>query len=596
MAGRKQRGTLALTAGVAIIMAVLFANAVISYQNTQQLVSNNAWVQHTFQVISELELTLSLLKDVETGQRGYLITHDSVYLEPYQQAMSEIGGHVDRVATLTGDNEIQQHRIPQLRQLVAERLNIARENIDLEQNGKHAEAVGSVISQAGKSKMDQVRDLVGEMRNEEDLLLRERVESSHQALRHSIVSFVVATLLALIFVLIYYLVARRELWQSLEATQAIQERESWLHTTLRSIGDAVIATDRKGAVKFLNGVAETLTGFSSHEAEGKPIGEIFPISNEVTKKVVENPVEKVLESGLIIGLANHTVLRHREGHETPIEDSAAPITDEAKNIIGVVLVFRDVTQHRLAQESARKSEKLAAAGRLAATIAHEINNPLEAVTNLLFLARTAESFEEAKQYMSSADQELARVAHITRQTLGFVRATVAASETRISTLLEEVLMVYSGRIRARQIEVVKDFSHDAPITAVRGDLVQVFSNLVSNALDAMGTGGKLSLIAKAADGGVMFVIQDSGSGVTVANRQRIFDAFFTTKSDVGTGLGLWVVKDLLNKFGGTIEVESNTEPPDQGTRFTLFIPSVVTSEPLISRSESTVNQSGASEI
>jgi PAS domain S-box-containing protein len=596
LAGRKQRGTLALTAGVAIIMAVLFANAVISYQNTQQLVSNNAWVQHTFQVISELELTLSLLKDVETGQRGYLITHDSVYLEPYQQAMSEIGGHVDRVATLTGDNEIQQHRIPQLRQLVAERLNIARENIDLEQNGKHAEAVGSVISQAGKSKMDQVRDLVGEMRNEEDLLLRERVESSHQALRHSIVSFVVATLLALIFVLIYYLVARRELWQSLEATQAIQERESWLHTTLRSIGDAVIATDRKGAVKFLNGVAETLTGFSSHEAEGKPIGEIFPISNEVTKKVVENPVEKVLESGLIIGLANHTVLRHREGHETPIEDSAAPITDEAKNIIGVVLVFRDVTQHRLAQESARKSEKLAAAGRLAATIAHEINNPLEAVTNLLFLARTAESFEEAKQYMSSADQELARVAHITRQTLGFVRATVAASETRISTLLEEVLMVYSGRIRARQIEVVKDFSHDAPITAVRGDLVQVFSNLVSNALDAMGTGGKLSLIAKAADGGVMFVIQDSGSGVTVANRQRIFDAFFTTKSDVGTGLGLWVVKDLLNKFGGTIEVESNTEPPDQGTRFTLFIPSVVTSEPLISRSESTVNQSGASEI
>jgi len=596
LAGRKQRGTLALTAGVAIIMAVLFANAVISYQNTQQLVSNNAWVQHTFQVISELELTLSLLKDVETGQRGYLITHDSVYLEPYQQAMSEIGGHVDRVATLTGDNEIQQHRIPQLRQLVAERLNIARENIDLEQNGKHAEAVGSVISQAGKSKMDQVRDLVGEMRNEEDLLLRERVESSHQALRHSIVSFVVATLLALIFVLIYYLVARRELWQSLEATQAIQERESWLHTTLRSIGDAVIATDRKGAVKFLNGVAETLTGFSSHEAEGKPIGEIFPISNEVTKKVVENPVDKVLESGLIIGLANHTVLRHREGHETPIEDSAAPITDEAKNIIGVVLVFRDVTQHRLAQESARKSEKLAAAGRLAATIAHEINNPLEAVTNLLFLARTAESFEEAKQYMSSADQELARVAHITRQTLGFVRATVAASETRISTLLEEVLMVYSGRIRARQIEVVKDFSHDAPITAVRGDLVQVFSNLVSNALDAMGTGGKLSLIAKAADGGVMFVIQDSGSGVTVANRQRIFDAFFTTKSDVGTGLGLWVVKDLLNKFGGTIEVESNTEPPDQGTRFTLFIPSVVTSEPLISRSESTVNQSGASEI
>jgi signal transduction histidine kinase len=282
-------------------------------------------------------------------------------------------------------------------------------------------------------------------------------------------------------------------------------------------------------------------------------------------------------------------LRDRDGNETPIEDSAAPITDDDKNITGVVLVFRDVTQQRQAQDSARKSEKLAAAGRLAATIAHEINNPLEAITNLLFLARTTDSFETAKQYLSSADQELSRVAHITRQTLGFVRATVSASETRISTLIDEVLMVYSGRIRARQIQVKKDFAHDAPITAFRGDLVQVFSNLISNALDAMGPGGTLSLSAFARDGGVEFQITDSGTGISLANQQRIFDAFFTTKTDVGTGLGLWVVKDLMEKFGGTIELKSSTEPPNQGTSFILFIPSLVTHEPLAPHSESAVN-------
>ncbi len=589
MAGRNKQGTLALTAGVAIIMAVLLANSIISYLNTQQLVSNNGWVQHTFEVISELDLTLSQLKDAETGQRGYLITHDPVYLEPYHIASAGVSAHIDRLSDLTRDNEYQQRRIPQLRQLVTERLNIARENVELEQAGRHAEAISSVINNVGKSKMDQVRELVGDMRQAEERLLRERIANSQQGLRRTIVTFVVATFTALIFVLVYYLVARRELSLSLQAARAIKEREAWLHTTLRSIGDAVIATDRNGTVKFLNGVAEKLTGFSSHEAEGMPISEVFPIFNEVTKKVVENPVEKVLASGLIVGLANHTVLRNRDGQETPIEDSAAPIMDDDRNIFGVVLVFRDVTQQRLAEDSARKSEKLAAAGRLAATIAHEINNPLEAITNLLFLARTAESFDEARQYLSSADQELARVAHITRQTLGFVRATAAASETRISTLLEEVLMVYSGRIRARQIHVVKDFADDVAITAFRGDLVQVFSNLVSNALDAMGSGGTLGLSANATDGGVIFEIQDSGTGISAANQKRIFDAFFTTKTDVGTGLGLWVVKDLLEKFGGTIEVESSTEPPDQGTRFILFIPSVVAGDPVKPHSETAVN-------
>ena len=190
--------------------------------------------------------------------------------------------------------------------------------------------------------------------------------------------------------------------------------------------------------------------------------------------------------------------------------------------------------------------------------------------------------------MSSADQELARVAHITRQTLGFVRANATASETRISTLLDEVLMVYSGRILARQIQVVKDFAHDDPITAFRGDLVQVFSNLVSNALDAMNPGGTSKLSVRAREGGVEFQIQDSGTGITPENQRRIFDAFFTTKNDVGTGLGLWVVKDLLEKFGGTIRVESSTGSTNHGTRFILFIPSFVTSVSLEPQSKSAV--------
>ena len=368
MAGTQKQNTLSLTTGVLVVLAVLLVNAVISYLDIRRLVLNNGNVQHTFQVISELDVTLSLLKDVETGQRGYLITHDPAYLEPYNRASREISTHIDRLAVLT-TNAVQRQRIPQLRRLAAERIEIAKQNIELEQTGKHAEALTSVISLAGKSKMDNIRDLIGQMRAEEERLMRERTADSRESLRCAVITFLVATLTALVFVVIYYLVTRRELWRSLKAAQAIKERESWLHTTLRSIGDGVIATDRKGAVKFLNGVAEKLTGFSSLQAEGRPIAEVFPIFHEITKEPTENPVEKVLESGLVVSLANHTVLRDRDGKETPIEDSAAPITDGDKDIAGVVLVFRDVTQQRLAQDSARKSEKLAATGRLAATIA-----------------------------------------------------------------------------------------------------------------------------------------------------------------------------------------------------------------------------------
>ena len=151
MAARNKPGTLALTAGVAIIMAVLFANATISYLNTRQLVYNNGWVQHTFQVISELEITLSLLKDAETGQRGYLITHDRSYLEPYNQAVNEITGHIDKLAALTTDNDVQQRRIARLRPLVAERLRLAKENIDLEDSRKACASCGFCGQQRRKN-------------------------------------------------------------------------------------------------------------------------------------------------------------------------------------------------------------------------------------------------------------------------------------------------------------------------------------------------------------------------------------------------------------------------------------------------------------
>ncbi|HEX7287997.1 MAG TPA: CHASE3 domain-containing protein [Candidatus Angelobacter sp.] len=574
MGGREAKQAPALTVAVFLVLATLVASGIVSYRATAKVIANEKLVAHTLRVIAEVQTTLSLLTEAETGHRGYLLTRDPSYLAPYNQAVAELPGHLEKLEDLTADNPTQNRRVADLRQLVGERLEISKSIVDLEDKGQHASAMAVLLSARGKEKMNRVRTMVDEMMTAEDQLLEERSTDSQRSARQAITTFAAASLAALAFLLMFYLVARREVHKREEAAREIAEREAWLQTTLHSIGDAVIATDQNGKVKFLNAVAEQITGFASQEAGGRPIEDIFRIENEITRAPVENPVEKVLHSGKITGLANHTILIDRNGGEIPVEDSAAPIVDNAGKVLGVVLVFRDVTQQRRIQESARKAEKLAAAGRLAATIAHEINNPLEAVTNLLYLARTADSLAAAQNYLASADRELSRVAHITRQTLGFYRDSTVPVTIKVSALLEDVLAVYESRMRTKQITIEKDYKDEAAINTLRGELVQIFSNLIANALDALPAGGHLRLRTTPKRGGVEFEIEDNGVGIPPDNLERIFDAFFTTKTDVGTGLGLWVVKDLVEKQGGTVAVSSCSGGTDRGTRFIVFIPSM----------------------
>ena len=214
---------------------------------------------------------------------------------------------------------------------------------------------------------------------------RSGLSAEHSAAVVAIYSAAFVAIVGMI-VLAYFILHERKARE--RHAQELRDREEWFRGTLTSVGDGVIATDQQGIVTFLNPVAESLTGVSFAMAKGRPVQEIFPIFNEFSGKVATNPVEEVLNLGIVVGLANHTVLAHTDGRRIPIEDSAAPIRDDAGRTIGVVLVFRDATADRNSQEVLRKTEKLAAAARLSATVAHEINNPLEAVVNLLYIAKS----------------------------------------------------------------------------------------------------------------------------------------------------------------------------------------------------------------
>jgi PAS domain S-box-containing protein len=427
--------------------------------------------------------------------------------------------------------------------------------------------------------MDEIRQAIANMEREESVLEARRAAAYLNGVWWTRTSIFLTTALAVCgSVLLAYYILRE---MDLRERHAAQMRagEEWYRVTLTSIGDAVIAADPRGVVTFLNPAAEQLTGCTVSGAKGRPITEIFPIFNEHTHDPVENPVEKVMVQGKVVGLANHTVLRHRSGTLTPIEDSAAPIRDDREQLIGVVLVFRDATEDREAQEIIRKAEKLAAASRLAATVAHEINNPLEAVGNLVYLARLEPGIPMAAvEYLTFAEEQLERVSHIAKQTLAFYRESRKWETVDMAQLVESALKLYSNKLNTRQITVEKNYSECPLLLGSPGELKQVIANLISNATDAVGARGRIRLWvlsgSSSAAEAVIFRIEDDGPGIAAENLTRIFEPFFTTKEDVGTGLGLWVAKEIVERHGGAIEATSGTAVDLPGAVFTVTLPTM----------------------
>ena len=256
------------------------------------------------------------------------------------------------------------------------------------------------------------------------------------------------------------------------------------------------------------------------------------------------------------------------------------IREADDSISGVMVLGVDVTERKRAEETLRSTEKLAAVGRLASSIAHEINNPLEAVVNLLYLIEhSTEDATVVKEYAQSAQQELARVSQITTQTLRFFRQSTVRTRVRVSDVLKSVLSLYQGRFFNVNIVVEQRF-RDPEILCYEGEIRQVLNNLVGNAVDVLreDNGGRLLVRARAATHwstgarGVQITVADTGHGIDRLTQPRIFEAFFSTKGIGGTGLGLWVSAEIVKKHQGSLRVRSGTQAPHRGTVFTVFIP------------------------
>ena len=563
--------------GFGVLLAVLLVNSAVIRRQLAVQVENQGWVSHTKQVLFQLTTVELLLTDAETGQRGFLYTGDPQYLAPYELADKQVDGAVQKVADLTADNPRQQARILQLRSLTQQKLKELAAAISLYRSGDPEAARTLVLTNAGLRTMESIRALIAQMQQQEESLYAIRAAAYSQSIRITAACIYLTSILAACgLVLLAYFVLREIGLREKHAAE-IKQREEWFRVTLTSIGDGVIATDDTGNVIFINPVAERLTGRDFARAAGLPITQVFPIYNELTRQPVDNPVSKVMALGHVVGLANHTVLEHMDGTLIAIEDSAAPIRNDKGELTGVVLVFRDATAERRSQDLVRKTEKIAAAARLAATVAHEINNPLEAVNNLIFLAKARAGVPaDAIQDLKMAEDELARVSHVTRQTLGFYRESTSAGTVDMAALVDSVLKLYANKITSKKIVVYREFLPCPPLHAWAGELRQVVSNLVSNAIDAVEANGTLKVRVSCNEGEagdlVEFCVEDNGPGIAPEHLERVFEPFFTTKKEVGTGLGLYVSKQIVERHGGSIQVRSHSGNGSRGAVFSVLLP------------------------
>lgn len=347
-----------------------------------------------------------------------------------------------------------------------------------------------------------------------------------------------------------------------------------LAAIVESSEDAIVGKNLHGIVTSWNTGAERIFGYKAEEMIGKSIMKIIP------------PEHYEDESRILATVGRGDRIEHFEtvrikknGEPLEISLTISPVRDENGKIVGAAKIARDITHQKQAERALRTTERLASVGRLAATVAHEINNPLEAVTNLIFLARNAPQSEDKDKYLAMADEELERVSHLTKQTLGFYRESNGATGVRLGEVVESLLSVFSSRMRNKGIGACSDIREDVEVHAIPSEIRQVVANLLSNSIDATYAGGRIVVrIARSRrwkdgeDGGVRLTIADSGSGISPEIRARLFEPFFTTKKDVGTGLGLWITRNIVENHKGSIRVRSSTKAGRSGTVVSIFLP------------------------
>jgi PAS domain S-box-containing protein len=571
---------------------LLAAIGAVAVRRADRAIDAEGWVAHTSQVLVQSHDVRAELTAAESAALHYVLRGDESALHAYEGARAGLAPKVGALEPATADNPALKPRLAALRDALEtfaselEALVLLRREAGPE--AARVQLSGGELQRVGNA----ARRLLLEFELDEQRLMALRLaESAHQTRLLIALKLALVGTSALLVAAAAWMLNRRAGLQQEAERRAVREA-AHLRVTLDSCGDALIATDASGRVTLLNPVASALTGWKVDEAVGLPVDHVFRILNEFTRETVESPVSKAIREGKVVGLANHTVLIARDGTERPIDDSGAPIRDEHDGVIGVILVFRDVSA-RKRSEQARERLLLAEAEREAAVLAnqakdeflavlsHELRNPLAAMLGWLDLIRMGtldssgslraiESIERAALRQKRLVSDLLDVSRIVSGRFGVERRPFDLGRL-VADCVEE------ARPEAVAKGVALEHRAAARPLVVSGDperLEQVVENLLSNALKFTPRGGRIEVALGEADGRARVVVEDTGAGIAADMLPRIFERFWQARTRAarseGLGLGLAIVKHIVDEHGGTIVAES--DGPERGARFALELP------------------------
>jgi PAS domain S-box-containing protein len=533
--------------------------------------------------VSDQLLTLQQrVTDQETSLRAYQLTGLPSQLVPYNSAAPEIEATLTQMRNLPAVSGISDSDVNKLEHDIRTWQSWATGV--LEQPAPAPEAVTAALTQQGKSIMDGVhqdfQSALGTAAHERDTYdtkLNQRVSRFLQ--------FVLILALAAGITIGVFASSRLQRVSSAYelALQELQERnakvtasQQLLATTLESIGDAVISLSKQGHVRFMNAVAQKLTGWPLNDATNHPVGEVLRLVHPQTHQPMGDLLEDLDRSGAM-GLHQEGTLVARDGSEYAVDAKVSTVVDADGHSDGSVVVFRDVTELRKAEVTLIANEKLAVTGRLAASIAHEIHNPLDSVANLHFLISQETDPHRRSDYLKLAQQELGRTLQISRAMLSLYRESPMPVQVNLEELIGSVLLLLDRKMRDQNIQVEQNFTHPVHVFGFPGELRQVFTNLIANAGEAAGPNGHVRILVRPAsplDGraGTIVEIADSGRGIAPHVEKKLFQPFMTTKGERGTGLGLWVSLGIVQKHGGTVRISNSTEGDLRGAVVRVYLP------------------------
>ena len=536
--------------------------------------------------ILALDDLFSTLQDAETGQRGFIITGDERYLQPFQSAQIRLPATINRLAN-SPQSRISDTDREALDEAIRQKINELTHTIEVRRSQGFQAVLPLIRTDNGMKFMDRIRETVARLREEQQAELTKSIQESNVATRHRTDTFLATGALNVLVLLWGFMRIRRALRERNDALLERQQQSDLLSTTLASIGDCVMVADPAGRITFMNQVAANVTGWEEKDVLGRPVKEVFKIINEHTRQPVEDPVEKVIKHGVIVGLANHTLLIRKDGSEVPIDDSGAPIRTPDGKLEGVVLVFRDFSEHktierelRAAKEAAESASK--AKDQFLAMLSHELRTPLTPVlaTLQLWEMRTDSLPPRLHSDVKMLRHNIELEARIIDDLLDLTRITrgvlsLSAEEIDIHAIVKLPLDIICSDANAKEIKVVLQpdaTRHFVHCDAVR--LQQVLWNVLRNAVNFTDRKGNITIRTHNQADQITISIEDSGIGMSSETLAKLFTPFEQADRNRsvrygGLGLGLAISHALVKQMGGELTAES--QGIGKGSKFVISL-------------------------